>query len=183
MAEQPKTNLYTCWCGKPRNLELHFCKEHGFLEDKLKQARAEVLAACIKELERLSEEARGFGFDDDSLVISNAKDKLKELEPAASDLEAHDDYIRKLRDMDWIREFPVVNQHWCPGFPEGVKPYLEALLREARCDEIRQFLNKTPPLGAIRSVESLEDWIHKRMDYLTDREFELEKARASEGKG
>ena len=45
MAEQPKTNLYTCWCGKPRNLELHFCKEHGFLEDKLKQARAEVLAA------------------------------------------------------------------------------------------------------------------------------------------
>ncbi|KKL10690.1 hypothetical protein LCGC14_2553320, partial [marine sediment metagenome] len=45
MAEQPKTNLYTCWCGKPRNLELHFCKEHGFLEDKLKQAQAEVLAA------------------------------------------------------------------------------------------------------------------------------------------
>ena len=37
---------------------------------------------------------------------------------------------------------------------------LEALLREARCDEIRQFLNKLPPLGAIRSVESLEDWIH-----------------------
>ena len=53
-----------------------------------KRRGAEVLAACIKELERLSEEARGFGFDDDSLVISNAKDKVKELQPAASDLEA-----------------------------------------------------------------------------------------------
>ncbi len=53
-----------------------------------KSRGAEVLAACIKKLERLSEEARGFGFDDDSLVISNAKDKLKELQPAASNLEA-----------------------------------------------------------------------------------------------
>ena len=51
------------------------------------EGRAEVLAACIKELERLSEEARGLGFDDDSLVITNAKDKLKELQPAAKDLE------------------------------------------------------------------------------------------------
>lgn len=63
---------------------------------------------------------------------------------------------------------------------------LEELLKEARRaarqDEIRQFLNKLPPLGAIRSVESLEDWIHKRMDYLTKRESELGKARVNEEK-
>ncbi len=72
-------------------------EEHSILiiTKAIKQARAEVLAACIKELERLSEEARGFGFDDDSLVISNAKDKLKELEPAASDLE---EYVSKSQE-------------------------------------------------------------------------------------
>jgi len=50
MADQLKRNLYTCWCGKPRSLELHYCKEHTFLEDNLKQAQAEVLAALLRLL-------------------------------------------------------------------------------------------------------------------------------------
>jgi len=32
MAERPKTNLYTCWCGKPRNLEKWYCEAHAGLE-------------------------------------------------------------------------------------------------------------------------------------------------------
>jgi len=44
MAEQPKTNLYTCWCGKPKNLESWYCKEHSFLEDNLNRACAGVNA-------------------------------------------------------------------------------------------------------------------------------------------
>ncbi len=41
MAEQPKTHLYSCWCGKPRDLGLRYCEEHSFLENNLKRVRAE----------------------------------------------------------------------------------------------------------------------------------------------
>ncbi|KKL14659.1 hypothetical protein LCGC14_2513450 [marine sediment metagenome] len=102
------------------------------LNEVERQARAEVLAACIKAVHERWK--KNNGFNEAGPVLADLEDDIRALQPAAKDLEANDDYVRKLRDMDWIREFPVVNEHWCPGFPEGVKPYLEALLRKERAE-------------------------------------------------
>ena len=100
MMEQ-RANLYTCWCGKPRNLELHFCKEHGFLEDKLKQARAEVMASVKAVLAPLLDRLQQLSGDEDldEAKLQDASEgllpelhdailKLPKLQPAAKDLEA-----------------------------------------------------------------------------------------------
>ena len=152
-----------------------------------KQRGAEVLASCIKELERLSEEARGFGFDDDSLVISNVKDKLKELEPTSSGLE-------ELLEQAHEAALPHAAEQLVKALTEGgefavdsplakVKQCLEALLREA---EIRGAMDE---LALIETERGHRGWFAfdlyeqtgARLKYLKDELAELEKARASEG--
>ncbi len=133
MAEQPIERFLKDW-GYFYKHERDYQKAENaslkLLEQARGQARAEVLAACIKAVHERWKENNGF--NEAGPVLADLEDDIRALQPAASDLEANDDYVRKLRDMDWIREFPVVNEHWCPGFPEGVKPYLEALLRKER---------------------------------------------------
>ena len=130
------SGTYLCKCGasieagnedKLRWGLLDHCVDHAE-----KQARAEVLGACIKAVHERWK--KNNGFNEAGPVLADLEDDIRALQPAAKDLKANDDYVRKLRDMDWIREFPVVNEHWCPGFPEGVKPYLEALLRKERAE-------------------------------------------------
>ncbi|KKN00559.1 hypothetical protein LCGC14_1136690 [marine sediment metagenome] len=152
-----------------------------------KRIRAEVLGACIKELERLSEEARGFGFDDDSLVISNVKDKLKELEPTSSGLE-------ELLEQAHEAALPHAAEQLVKALTEGgefavdsplvkVKQCLEALLREA---EIRGAMDELALMETERGHRGwfafdLYEQTGARLKYLKDELAELEKARASEG--
>lgn len=151
-----------------------------------KRIRAEVLAACIKhvpyhtnicclkrETDKSSHAGKAVHGECRDYCTACSKCSIENLQPAASDLEAHDDYVRKLRDLDWIREFPVVNEYWCPGFPEGVKPYLEALLREEWNDALLTAANEAAAYESDdkQAGPNIAELIHS---------FRREKARAEE---
>ena len=120
---------YTCRCGASieavnedafRWLFLHHCVEKG-----VKQARAEVLAACIAELKKQRDrqdqfETREAGYA--MAALSVAMDAISKLRPAASDLEA---LLREERVKE-LRHFAEN----APGYDTDVMRFIDARIEQ-----------------------------------------------------
>jgi len=175
MADDIRTRLKG-WPALPKmDYKIHPLMGSGY-ENGLKQGRAEVLATCIRRIEHL----RGkWSLDDDRAqhALLRAGEELEELQPAA---EALKELLRdtETKAIDEQQE-PMSCGHAAANLQPSDGPtefcVVCELLREAEAKGLR--------LSCIGVDDRLDSHNHQQACACCRRIAELEKVRASEGKG